>query len=285
MELWPLAELELLRLRPLRNRARWMLMKLGRPGENMLAAQPLFPPTFACGVPIMGSSWSSWSSGSSGSTSSEELLDSSEPIMLMLPMELDGAILSPAPHTPCIFTFGELGSIELDRGRFDGILMPFCVSVGDESGEDCAGTVEWWRLVQAREKSAPRDRRGSSEAGEAAAYVLRASSCGERGTRAAKWAGLGIGDSRKGIWSERPRDRKSGRRGVLGCATSVWSSLDLRAGSWNLGEGDRERAFSDRDRWSVLAGCGPIARSSCSTMVVMMRQVPWPRPLLRGNWA
>jgi hypothetical protein len=222
MELWPLAELELLRLRPLRSRARWMLMKLGRPGEKMLAAQPLWPPTapgkallsFACGVPIMGSSWSS---GSRGSTSSEELLDSSEPIMLMLPTELDGAVLSPAPHAPCMFTLGESSSVELERGRFDGILMPFCVSVGDESGDDCAGTVEWCRFVQAREKSAPRERRGSSEAGEAVAYVLRASSCGERGTRAAKCAGLGMGDSRGGIWRERPRERKSGRRGVLGC--------------------------------------------------------------------
>jgi hypothetical protein len=147
-----------------------------------------------------------------------------------------------------MLTFGEFSSIEFERGRFDGILMPFCVSVGDESGDDCAGTVEWCKFVQAREKSAPRERRGSSEAGEAAAYVLRASSCGERGTRAAKCAGLGMGDSRGGIWRERPRERKSGRRGVLGCPAMVWSSFDLHAGSRNLGEGSRPGALSDKER-------------------------------------
>jgi len=93
----------------------------------------------ACGVPIIGSSLSS---GSSGSTSSDELLDSSEPIMLMLPKELDGAVLSPLPHPLCMVTFGEFINIEFERGFRDGMLMPFCVIVGDESGDDCSGSVE-----------------------------------------------------------------------------------------------------------------------------------------------
>jgi hypothetical protein len=225
MELCPLAELELFLLLPLRSLARCMLMKLGSPpatGENRFVAQlPVLPGMlpgnarliFACGVPIMGSSLSS---GSSGSTSSEELLDSSDPSILMLPTELDAAVLS-LLHPPCICTFGEFIIIEFVRFR-EGILIPFCVIVGDESGDDCSGTVEWCKWVQALENSAPLLRRGRSEAGDAVAYVLRASNCGERGTRAAKCAGLGIG---AGICSDSPRVSRSGRRGVLGPGTIV----------------------------------------------------------------
>jgi hypothetical protein len=79
-----------------------MLMKLGSPpatGEKRFVAHPApgaapgnARPIFACGVPNMGSSLSS---GSSGSTSSDELLDSSDPSMFMLPTELEAAVLSP----------------------------------------------------------------------------------------------------------------------------------------------------------------------------------------------
>lgn len=148
--------------------------------------------------------------------------------------------------------------MELDRGFLCGILIPFCVIVGDESGEDWSGRVEWCRLVQARENSAPRERRGSSDAGEA--YVFRASSCGERGTRAAKCAGLGIGASRGGICSESPLERKSGRRGVLGLAMMVWSSFDIRC-SLNFGEGSRRGVLSERDRALGDFGfCGVVTR-------------------------
>lgn len=42
MELWPLAELELFLLRPLRSLARWKLIKVGiPPGENMLDHVPV----------------------------------------------------------------------------------------------------------------------------------------------------------------------------------------------------------------------------------------------------
>jgi hypothetical protein len=116
--------------------------------------------------------------------------------------------------------------------------------------------------VQARENSAPLDRRGKSEEGDA--YVLRASSCGDRGTRAARWAGLGMGIciSRAGIWRESPRVRKSGRRGVRGLAMMACSrsSLDARSGSRNLGEGESCGVLSESERaladfWGVRTGC------------------------------
>lgn len=150
IELCPLAELELFRLRPLRRRARCMLIKLGRPpGENKFDHAPaLFPVVgppkgvlffIAWGVMSIGSSLSS---GSIGSPSSELLLVSSEPSMFMLPTELDAAVLSPVPQAECMFTFGESRTIELPRGFRDGIIMPFCVIVGEESGEDWSARVE-----------------------------------------------------------------------------------------------------------------------------------------------
>lgn len=148
-----------------------------------------------------------------------------------------------------MLTLGDSSNMELERGFPCGILIPFCVIVGDESGDDASGRVEWWRLVHARENSAPRERRGSSDAGDPDAYVLRESSCGDRGTRAAKCAGLGICNSPwGGICSERPRERKSGLRGVLGLAMMVWSSFDTRLGSRNLGDGSRRGALSDKER-------------------------------------
>ena len=64
--------------------------------------------------------------------------------------------------------------------------------VGDDSGEDSA-SVEWCRLVQAREKSRPRDRRGRIEPGEVnlEPYVCDGSSFGERGARLEEEAGPG----------------------------------------------------------------------------------------------
>lgn len=63
--------------------------------------------------------------------------------------------------------FGESRIIELARGLLEGIIMPFCVIVGDESGEDWSASVEWCKLVHALENSAPLDRRGRREAGDA----------------------------------------------------------------------------------------------------------------------
>lgn len=63
--------------------------------------------------------------------------------MLMLPTELEGAVLSPWLHPlPCMLTLGDSISIELERGFRGGILMPFCVMVGEESGDDWSGSVE-----------------------------------------------------------------------------------------------------------------------------------------------
>jgi hypothetical protein len=167
----------------------------------------------AWGVMSMGSSTSS---GSIGSPSSEELEESSEPSMFIEPTELEAAVLSPLPlpHVECVLTFGLSRIMLFALCLLEGIIMPFCVIVGEESGDDWSASVEWWRFVQALEYSAPLDRRGKREAGEA--YVFRESSCGLRGTRAAKCAGDGMGISRDGICSESPLDSNSGLRGVLG---------------------------------------------------------------------
>jgi hypothetical protein len=76
-----------------------------------------------------------------------------------------------------------------------------------------------------------------------------------------------MGDSRGGICSERPLERKSGRRGVLGLAITVWSSLDAPFGSRNLGDGSSLGVLSDKERAldfrGVCTGCGSsIAPSS-----------------------
>jgi len=82
-----------------------------------------------------------------------------------------------------------------------------------------------------------------------------------------------MGDSRDGICNERPRDRNSGRRGVVGSAW--WSSFDIRAaGSRNFGDGSKRGVESDRDRvfdfWGVRVPPGPIEPSSlCSCGIVM----------------
>lgn len=126
-----------------------MLMKVGTfPGENIFDHIPgLFPAggppngvfLTACGVINMGSSLSS---GSIGSPSSDPLLESSDPSMLMLPTELDAPVLSPFPHM-CRPILGESNTIEFPRGLREGIIMPFWVMVGDESGEDWSARVEW----------------------------------------------------------------------------------------------------------------------------------------------
>lgn len=150
-----------------------MLINVGMfPGENIFDHIPGLCPTggppkdgffTACGVISMGSSCSS---GSMGSPSSDELLESSEPSILILPTELEAAVLSPFPHM-CMPALAESRIIELPRGLREGIIIPFCVIVGEESGEEASASVEWCRLVQALENSAPRERRGKRELGEA----------------------------------------------------------------------------------------------------------------------
>jgi hypothetical protein len=78
-----------------------------------------------------------------------------------------------------------------------------------------------------------------------------------------------MGVSRGGICSERPLERKSGRRGVVGLR--VWSSLDMRAaGSRNFGDGSNRGVLSDSDRafGDICGVLASIAASARSSMVV-----------------
>lgn len=84
-----------------------------------------------------------------------------------------------------------------------------------------------------------------------------------------------MGTSCDGICSERPLVRKSGRRGVLGLTTTVWSSLDFLTGSLNLGEGSSFGVLSERERaldfCGVCMGSGsPSAPASRRTLSVNM---------------
>ena len=101
LELLMLTLLELCLLRPLRNRARWKLIKLAAAGEfwapihslpGLLAApmRKLLESLEACGVPRMTSSLSR----SIASSSEDELLSLSESNILMLLTELERAGLS-----------------------------------------------------------------------------------------------------------------------------------------------------------------------------------------------
>ena len=46
-------------------------------------------------------------------------------------------------------------------------MIPRPPIVGEESGDRFSARVEWWRFVQAREKSNPLDRRGRTDDGDA----------------------------------------------------------------------------------------------------------------------
>ena len=96
--------------------------------------------------------------------------------------------------------------------------------------------------MAAREKSKPRDRRGTL-AGDP--YVLEWSTFGARGTRS--YVASEDIRSRGGICSERPRKVNAGRRGVVGSSSEV-SSFDLFSGSRNFGDGDKTGSLpSDSD--------------------------------------
>lgn len=96
--------------------------------------------------------------------------------MFTLETELDIAVRSAGPEV-------EKGGIEVKPGelRRCGIIIPRPPTVGEESGDDSA-RVEWWRFVQARAKSRPRERRGRTEPGDPYA-IWEESSLGERGAR------------------------------------------------------------------------------------------------------
>ena len=95
-------------------------------------------------------------------------------------------------------------------------------------------------MVQALEKSIPRERRGSTEAAEA--NEVEESSLGDNGARrirfVLKLAVLELLVSCRGSWRDKPRGTL-GRCGVTGSPVTKVSSFVIFAGSKNAGEGER----------------------------------------------
>lgn len=184
------------------------------------------------------------------SSSSLSLPSLSLPSMFTLPTELLTALRSGArdPHALPGIIAGESSAIELIDILREGMFIAFCVVTGEESGSRCSARVEWCRLVQAREKSRPREWRGSEVAGLPVwlcdcmyEWMFVCSSCGLSGAVVESCAGLGI-------CRLRPRARKSGRRvafGVVGTAMS--SLLSRRSFSRKEGEGASAAGGSERD--------------------------------------
>ncbi len=88
----------------------------------------------------------------------EPLLDASEVKALVDPTDLGRKSRSPFQfmgHPPIEFGLGDSIIMDTLDPLRDGILKLFCVIVGEESGEDWSGRVEWWRFVHARAKSKP----------------------------------------------------------------------------------------------------------------------------------
>lgn len=90
-----------------------------------------------------------------------------------------------------------------------------------------------------------------------------------------------MGISRGGICRERPRERKSGRRGVRGLAMMVWSSFDVRSGSRNLGDGSRRGVLSERERaLGDFAFCGVRTEDSGAAAVASLSSMDSGLPLI-----
>lgn len=87
------------------------------------------------------------------------------------------------------------------------------------------------------------------------------SSCGDNGTGFRGFMTLGLRLSFGGICKDKPRAAKVGRCVVVGLGMIVISSLDVRADSRILGEGDSiggvsesERAFAGEDQVILVKG-------------------------------
>jgi len=107
--------------------------------------------------------------------------------------------------------------------------------------------------VHAREKSSPRECLGNEVAGLPVwlcdcmyEWMFVCSSCGLRGAIVESCAGLGI-------CRLKPRDRKSGRRVVLGVVGTALSSL-LSRRSFSRKDGDGARAAGGSERLRFFAG-------------------------------
>ena len=110
------------------------------------------------------------------SSSSSLLEEVSERMWALLPSELETCIFSWFP----IMDQSELDDCSAPKSpaRRAGMFMAREPTVGDEPGDTGSARVEWCRLVAAREKSRPRDRRGRM-LGDA--YVCEWSSLGDSG--------------------------------------------------------------------------------------------------------
>ena len=161
--------------------------------------------------------------------------------MLELPTELDKPDFSPpasAPHNEQDTLLGDSETAELLGGLLKSPLRDMNIdrepTMGDDSGEDSA-RVEWCRLVAAREKSKPLDRRGNDAGGE---HVADDSGFGDTGSLFERFAVLVLEISRWGICKLRPRGAMEDLLGVTGLDETLKSSLEERTVSTIDGEGE-----------------------------------------------
>lgn len=123
---------------------------------------------WTCGVAYIGSSLSSPPILASSSLSLDSLSDT---IIFTLPTELLTVLLS-CPIWPQVMLaappimLGESSAILPRDILRPGMLSGLWPITGDESGSLCSARVEWCRLVQALEKSRPRECLGRLVAGE-----------------------------------------------------------------------------------------------------------------------
>ena len=147
-------------------------------------------------------------------------------------------------------------------------------TVGEDSGDDCSASVEWWRFVAALEKSIPLALRGRTEVG--LVNAAGASGLGETGVGFVdRFAVLVLLTSLGGICRLRPRAMKLGRFGVTGLVSNPWSSLEDRLPSRNVGEGDRTLLIPCADHGRLVSGG---LDGSSGTSSLRLSPLPSPRP-------
>lgn len=203
------------------------------------------------------------SSPSITASPSEEELPESYSITFELPTELDKPDRSPpiaAPHKELDTLLGDSGTLELLGGLLKRPLRdmkpPRDPIMGEDSGEDSA-SVEWCRLVAAREKSNPLERRGKTEAADG--YVAEVSGFGDTGMRLERLAVLVLVTSLGGICRLRPRGATAGLFGVTGPDATPESSLEERLLSTKDGDGDSMDLKSWDDQGLLFGSRGPSA--------------------------
>lgn len=102
-------------------------------------------------------------------SSSEELLSEASLVIAVVdPIErgLNFSLLDPTLK-PCIrLGRGDSHMFETVEDLLEGILIALWVKIGEESGVDLSGSVEWCILVRALAKSMPLECRGSTVVGD-----------------------------------------------------------------------------------------------------------------------